>query len=193
MTTTVADRTRGAHILEAAVTVIAEGGQGSLTMRSVAAAADVSLAQVQYYFRSRAELVAAAFDHATAEFLDALQAIDGEETTLARLRSVLWLWLPLDTARERRARTWIAYAATAAVDAEVAAASARLDVELRSWLHDELAALQRNGELRSAITASHAPQLLAMLDGVVLQCLALPVESRAALAEQTIGTWLTEH
>ena len=191
MSTVVAER-RGAHILDAAVTVIAEDGLASLTMRSVAAATGVSLAQVQYYFRSRAELVTAAFDHAGAEFLGEVHAIGDGERTLARLRAILWLWLPLDAVRARRARTWIAYAACAATDAAMAAASAQLDEELRAWLHAELVELERNGELRGALSPSHAAQLLALLDGVVLHCLALDMEDREPFAELTLGAWLTD-
>lgn len=174
---------RGAHILDAALTVIAGEGSDALSMRRVAAASGVSLAQVQYYFRTKAELVAAAFEYAGDQFLASLKAVDAAPVTLARLRRILWLWLPLDADRERRARVWLAYSATAATHPALAATSAQLDDDLRAWLAQELDALQRTGELTAA-------QLLALIDGTVLQSLVLPIDAREAFAERILGAWL---
>jgi AcrR family transcriptional regulator len=44
------------HVLEAVIDVIAERGLEAATMRNVAAAAGISLAQVQYYFHSKDNL-----------------------------------------------------------------------------------------------------------------------------------------
>lgn len=162
-------------------------------MRSVAARAGASVAQVQYYFHSRAELISAAFDHASTEFLATLQTVRSGELSLQRLRDIVWLWLPLDLDREKRARVWLAYAATAATDENLAAASARLDADLRDWFTDQLEALQRTGLIRpGGNPRDTAARLLAMVDGVTVHCLVLPVEARPALAERVIGMWLDQ-
>jgi AcrR family transcriptional regulator len=54
---------RRAHIAESLVRVAARDGLHAVTMRSVAAEADVSLRLVQYYFHSKAELLHGALAH----------------------------------------------------------------------------------------------------------------------------------
>ena len=43
---------RGDHLLDALVAVAAAGGMAAISVRAVAAEAGVSIAQVQYYFRT---------------------------------------------------------------------------------------------------------------------------------------------
>lgn len=165
--------TRGEHVLDAVLTVLAEQGVGALSVRTVAAAAGVSPAQVQYYYRTKNDLVKAAYEYAADQFVADLEAAEA-----ATLRDVLLLWLPLDERRERRARVWLAYAATAAVDPALAKEAAALDADLRNRLAE------------ANLTDDEAAQLLALLDGTTLHCLVLPMESRRALVERTVEPFL---
>lgn len=184
-------RERGAHLLDAALAVVAEDGFGAVSMRSVAARAEVSLAQVQYYFGTKAGLITAAFDQTNREFLATLGAPLPGRPSLDRLRSIIWLWLPLDEEREKRARVWLAYAATAATDAELAVKAAALDVELKRWFTEQLTDLQRAGHAAPQLDAADtAAQLLALIDGITVHCLMVQMEARPALAERTLGNWL---
>lgn len=163
------------RLLDGVLAVLAEQGVGSLSVRSVAAAADVSPAQVQYYYRTKAELVRAGFDHAGEQFLADVAAAQP-----ATLRGIVEQWLPLDDRRERRARVWLAYAAISAVDAELAATSARLDEELRSWFLDQ------------GLSEQAAAQLFALIDGVTVQCLMLPPSERRSFVERTVVPFVSE-
>ncbi len=163
------------RIVDGVVSVLADRGAGALSVRSVAAAAGVSPAQVQYYYRTKGELIRAGFNHAGEQFVADIRAAD--PTTL---RDIVEQWLPLDSPRERRARVWLAYAALSAVDAELAAESARLDEELRRWLA---------GRGLSVHTAS---QLFALIDGVTVQCLVLPMPERRALIDRVISPFIAE-
>ena len=165
--------TRGEHVLDAVLTVLAQQGIGALSVRTVAAAAGVSPAQVQYYYRSKSDLVRAAYEYAADQFVADLEAADA-----ATLHDILLLWLPLDERRERRARVWLAYAATAAVDPELGAEAASVDADLRARLAE------------ADLTAEQAAQLLALLDGVTLHCLVLPMAERQALVERTVAPFL---
>lgn len=157
------------RLLDAVMTVLAEHGVGALSIRSVAAAAGVSPAQVQYYYRTKSELVGAGFDYAGEQFL-----ADVEAAQASTLWDFVQQWLPLDDRRERRARVWLAYAALSAIDAELAAASAHLDQELRQWFIDQ------------GLSEQAAAQLLALIDGVTVQCLMLPQSERHKLVERTV-------
>lgn len=158
-----------AHLLDGVMTVLADQGVGALSVRSVAAAAGVSPAQVQYYYRTKSDLVRAGFDHAGEQFL-----ADVAAARPATLMDFVRQWLPLDDRRERRARVWLAYAAMSAADAELAAASARLDEELRQWF------------IGRGLSDQAASQLFALIDGVTAQCLMLPQAQRQVLVERTI-------
>ncbi|WP_336662578.1 TetR/AcrR family transcriptional regulator [Leucobacter sp. USHLN154] len=157
------------HLLDGVLTVLAERGVGALSVRTVAAAARVSPAQVQYYYRTKSELVRAGFDYAGEQFL--ADVVAAQPVTLM---DFVQQWLPLDDRRERRARVWLAYAAISAADPELAAASAELDEELRRWF------ISRN------LSDHAASQLFAMIDGVTVQCLMLPQSERRPLIERTL-------
>ncbi|NKT14655.1 TetR family transcriptional regulator [Rhodococcus hoagii] len=162
------------RLLDGVMTVLAEQGVGALSVRSVAAAAGVSPAQVQYYYRTKSELVRAGFDYAAEQFL--ADVVAAQPRTLM---DFVQQWLPLDDRRERRARVWLAYAAISAADAELAVASAQLDQELRRWFIDQ------------NLSDHAAAQLFALIDGVTVQCLMLPQSERRSLVERTIVPFLS--
>lgn len=182
---------RGEHVLEATVRVIAEHGVAGLSMRRVAADSEVSLAQVQYYFRTKDDLIAAAFGFVGDEFLAALQTALPADTSWRRLHAAIWLWLPLDTERERAARVWFAFTTAAAVSPRLAALSADLDGQLRSWFTQELENLQTAGQLAASVAVRPAAaQILALIDGATLQGLTMPVEARHDHFADTIDHYL---
>lgn len=161
------------RLLDGVLTVLAEQGVGSLSIRSVAAAAGISPAQVQYYYRTKSELVRAGFDYAGEQFL--ADVVAAEDDTLM---GFVQQWLPLDDRRERRARVWLAYAAISVVDTELAAESAQLDEELRRWF------IERN------LSDHAASQLFALIDGVTIQCLMLPQSQRRSFVDRTLVPFL---
>ena len=61
-------------VLEAACRVIAERGAEATRFTDVAAASGVPVSTLQYYFGSREDLLVAAFRHASANELAALEA-----------------------------------------------------------------------------------------------------------------------
>ncbi|MFC7620220.1 TetR/AcrR family transcriptional regulator [Microlunatus sp. GCM10028923] len=177
-------RQRGAHILDAAVRLIAADGLAGLSIRTVAAEAGVSLAQVQYYFGTKDALIEAAFDHAGAEFLSRLEPVLAGPSSPHRLRELIMLWLPLDQDRERRVKVWLAFAGAAASRPALAESSRRTDRELLRWFEDELAGL---GVTDPAVQSAH---LLALIDGLALRCLVLTPRARSALIKQVLDSHL---
>ncbi len=180
---------RGAHLLEAALSVVAEEGLGAVSMRSVAARADVSTAQVQYYFRTKAELVSGAYDRAHEQFLATLLATLPGPPTSERLSRVVRLWLPLDPERDRRARVWLAFTAAAVNEPELAGRAATLDGELRRWFTRELRSVTQD----DVDPAGLAAQLLALIDGLTTQLLVLAPADRGALADRVLLGWFARH
>jgi AcrR family transcriptional regulator len=183
---------RGAHVLDAALEVIADEGFAALTMRSVAAAAAVSLAQVQYYFRSKDELLAAAFEHVSDDVVARTSAVEDSGHSREVLRALLHVWLPLDEPRARAARVWLAFTAAAATSPTLGPMNAALDADLRSDFAGLLGQAQAAGELEPGVDVEvEAALLLAVVDGLALQALALPAAQRADFLSRGLDTHLS--
>lgn len=180
------DSRRGVHILDAAVRLIAADGLAAVSIRAVATEAGVSLAQVQYYFRSKDQLVTAAFEHASEKFLFRLAAVLERPRSRRRLRAALGLWLPLDDEREQWVKVWLAFVAAAASRPALAERARQADEQVITWLTTELTALGADNP------AGAAARLLAMIDGVALHCLTLPRRSRTPYIRRTIDAHLTQ-
>ncbi|WP_344211105.1 TetR/AcrR family transcriptional regulator [Kribbella sancticallisti] len=182
---------RGTHILEAVVEVIAERGLEGATMRNVAGAAGISLAQVQYYFRSKDELVAAAFRHVIQLFDTKLATVDLSGPPRRVLRQALELWLPLDEPRARDARVWLAFSAAATTSPTLKEIAASTDSELRVAFARLLDAAAAEGDLPDVTdTETEAGLLLAVIDGLVIQALALAEPLRPHFLTVSLETHL---
>jgi AcrR family transcriptional regulator len=185
------EQRRGAHVLDAVLDVIAERGLEAATMRTVAAAAGISLAQVQYYFHSKDELVASAFRHVTERFDEKLATVDLSGPPRKVLREALELWLPLDDDRARDARVWLAFNAASVTSPALAGIAAATDAELRVAFARLLDAAIADGHLAEVTdTETEAGLLLAVLDGLVMQGLTLPVDDRNAFLTQSLNAHL---
>ncbi len=160
-------------------------------MRTVAAAAGISLAQVQYYFHSKDELVAAAFQHISELFDLKLATVDLTAPPRRVLRQALELWLPLDDSRARDARIWLAFTAAAATSPTLREIAATTDSEQRTALARALDAAAAAGELPEVTdTETEAAVLLAVVDGLTVQALAMPAELRPTFLARSLDAHL---
>jgi AcrR family transcriptional regulator len=172
--------------------VIAEGGLEAATLRTVAGAAGISLAQVQYYFPSKDDLVAAAFRYTTRKFDEKLATVDLSGPPQKVLRQALELWLPLDEPRARDARVWLAFSAAAASSETLKEIAATTDNELRVAFARLLDAAIAEGYLAEVTdTETEAAVLLAVIDGLMVQGLSLPPADRATFLSQSLDSHLS--
>lgn len=161
-------------------------------MRNVAGAAGISLAQVQYYFRSKDELVAAAFRHVIELFDLKLATVDLSGPPRRVLRQALELWLPLDETRARDARVWLAFSAAAATSPALKEIAATTDNELRVAFARLLDAAAAEGDLPDVTdTETEAGLLLAVVDGLVIQALTLTEPLRTKFLSTSLDAHLT--
>ena len=127
-------RERRALIADALMRVAAEQGLEAVSLRHVAAAAEVSAGMVQHYFRTRDEMMVFALavvrERNEARVRSAVEALGATPAPRALLRAMLAELLPLDEDRRADGRVALAFLAYTAVRPAVAAA-----------LHDETAAL----------------------------------------------------
>lgn len=122
---------RRREIVEASWEVIAGEGLDGLTMRKIAAAAGCTTGRLTHYFANREELVLAALRAVYAAAAERMTAArDAGGTARERLLHMLEETLPLDEARLREWKIWIAFWGAAASDERLAAEN---DVRHEEW------------------------------------------------------------
>lgn len=179
---------RRAQIADALVRVAGRHGLHAVTMRSVAAEAGVSLRLVQYYFRSKAQLLAGALDHLERESHRRWDA------RLARLpdprsaRQVLDAFVAEALPTDEESRTfhlvWTSYAVLAMTEPELAeqpfvAGPDRLERQLT----DVLRGARAGGEIAPGLDpGAEAARLLSITHGLGTSVLVGQRTARAATA-----------
>lgn len=176
---------RRADIAAAVWRLTVEEGLDAVSMRSVAAAAGVSLGQVQHYFASKDDLLLAAVDLIGAQFGRRWAAASPEPTPRALIRTYLRQLLPLDEERRVEAHVGSAFLARAPH-------SPRIAEMLRggfTWATDLLVGWLEDAQRAGQVDAGRDPRreartLVALVDGLAIHALVghyPPAEAGAAL------------
>ncbi|MEU6913426.1 TetR/AcrR family transcriptional regulator [Streptomyces olindensis] len=168
---------RRVRIAEAVCALIARSGMEAVSLRDVAAEADVSMGAVQRCFRTKEDMLLFALEHVSqhvSERADRRIAAASEPQAAATL---LWHTLTelalLDTESRAQAHVWLAFVGHAS-------ASERLSAVLRETyakLHDLVVWIVRYGQDTGEIpghfdAVQEARSLLAVADGLTVQVLA---------------------
>ncbi len=146
--------------------VIAADGLKAATLRRVAAEAGCTTGALTHYYTDRRSLLVdalrAAHYQAGARMMDAAK---GTSSHGARLQAVLLEALPLDAARMREWRVWLAFWAESMTDAELAKENARRYAEWRQLLEDLIRPLMRT----RAEAKRELAYVVALVDGLGLR------------------------
>ena len=176
------------HVLDAVETLIATRGLDNVSIREVATEAGVSIGTVQYYCRSKDEMLVMAFE-AVAERI--ARRVDARDKTLPigdQLFGGLLELLPVDELRTREARICLAFTARSLVSPVLNAVRYRLVIGLRWQCAEAYRGAAAMGEL---LTDDDPDDLAAMtaayIDGLLMHMLTDPPvlsheEGTAALA-----------
>jgi AcrR family transcriptional regulator len=159
---------RRAEILRAARGIAARDGLAAVSVRSVAAEADIGASTLRYYFPTQRELHDAVAAASLDEQLDDLRIADAELDPATRLTECLAQFLPPSNERIHELDSWLAlHHAVRRGDADaapLAAMSARAAARVDGWL----GMLAEEGMLRDAPRRQHLATVLAVVDGVCL-------------------------
>jgi AcrR family transcriptional regulator len=164
---------RRLEILEATCRVIAREGTDGLRMGTVAAEAGVSSALLHYYFATRADLLAQAFDHADAKADQAAEAaLAGVDDPLDRLRRLLLIYSGGDDVFREDWVLWVEMWRSAIFDERMAESVRRSNA---TW-NDQIAGLideaLKAGSINPNVDVDDAAlRLAAVVDGLGLQIL----------------------
>ena len=181
---------RRRQLVEASWTVIARDGIEGATLRKVAAAANCTTGRIAHYFTGRDELIVSALRAAYTDAGKRMAAIiETEAKTEAdartRLSRVVYEGLPLDAARLREWKVWIAFWAAAASDVDLAQENARRYAEWQQLLSELIAKISGNQGVEGQALA-----LVCMIDGLGIRATLVPSEKNRGLARAAIDAWI---
>lgn len=163
---------RRRRIAAALQRIAAREGLEGVSIRTVAAEAELSVGAVQRDFATKDELLHFALREtmdAVAERFSGIRIGPRGLTFAEGLRAVLLDLLPADDERLAHARVWAAFYARAAVDPGFAAVLTEFDVLARAALTAAVSYAEQEGELAAGLTVEGAVELiLVLLDGVWL-------------------------
>lgn len=142
---------RQAQFADAALRVLAREGMGSVTFRTVAAEAGMSLGAVQKAFRHKDEMLRVMFARLRETASGPAHLEPGGPTVHEWLVERMMSLLPLDEHRRAAELQRASFAERAAFEPEIAAAVAASDHELRTALADMMRQAQASGQLAAAV------------------------------------------
>lgn len=181
------DQRRGEIIL-ALWQLIARHGIEGVSLRTVAAAAGVSVGRIQHYFGTKEALVRAGCEAMVAGAQDRYEDQTAGEPPLARLRFVLTHAIPDSATIRFGTSLWYAYLAKATDDPAIGA----LLAETKRGTERECARLIADATAGSGVAVEPtqtARRLLALADGLVLRVLVgdLTATETAALLDTELA------
>jgi AcrR family transcriptional regulator len=159
----------------------------------------VSIGTVQYYCRSKDEMLQMAFDYVIGRIVGRATGVDGPGPTGttavgAVLRSGLLEFLPLDEERSVEARVYLAFAARAAVSAELARVQQTLMGEMRTLCAQAFALAAEQGQATTGLDpALAAAATVAIVDGLLLHMLTDPAGMPATTAVAVLDAHLRRY
>jgi AcrR family transcriptional regulator len=178
-------------IAEAVFEVIGRRGFDAVSLRDVAAQADVSMGRVQHYFTSKQEMLLFALAHMRTRVLTRLQAELGrlaDPTRRETIRAALRVMLPVDEPSRQEASVNIAFFSAATVTPAYAALLREGYARLLAMSQAQLRAAAEADEIADGINTDHEAAALFFtiqgLIGPILIDLFTPEDALALLDHQ---------
>jgi AcrR family transcriptional regulator len=183
------------RLLDALVAITAERGLDRASMREVAAAAGVSIGTVQYYCRSKDEMLRMAFEYVIGRIIARVSAIADTGRAGHMLRQGVLEFLPLDQTRCIEARVYLAFVARAAISPPLAQLQHALQAQMRDTCTRAFALASQRGEAVADFDPEVAAMAtMAMVDGLMLHMLTdptgMPADTAIAVLCAHLGRFL---
>lgn len=167
MTHTSSLLTKDAALTDELLRIVAERGLDQVSVREVAAAANVSIGTVQHYFPTKDKMLVAAYAEVVTRIRTRLQRVRFGADVRQNLSALLAELLPLDERRMAECRVHLAFAARAATTPELAKTQRAALAELHNGVAKAFAdAWGRDVPRATCALAAHAA--IATGDGLAL-------------------------
>jgi AcrR family transcriptional regulator len=156
---------RRVDVLRAVANLIAEHGIDGMSMRQVADAAGLSTGTINYYFRNKQTLIAAAMDYVYS--LPADRDAHRNKPALEQIRNAISIFSFTTEGHRRWWRFWLEYAARAARDQDLMDSHDERYTRQRRYFRALIDAGREDRELRPDIDVDETVDtLLALIDGL---------------------------
>ncbi|WP_225728437.1 MULTISPECIES: TetR/AcrR family transcriptional regulator [unclassified Nocardia] len=178
---------RRGQLLDRFADAIADGGIEGVSIRDLAARAQVSIGTVQYYFATKADLLMAAWQHMRDQADARLRRSGIADLEPGEMLFGLAEFLLPPTREDRLSRVWLALVARAAHDRRIA------EVHREQWRETEdllARVLARANPAREAESRDAAAELLALLDGLAIAVLTEPARVAPERARRIARGWV---
>jgi AcrR family transcriptional regulator len=177
---------RRRQIAEAVFRLAGRQGLDSVTLRHVAAAAGISMGQVQHYFATKDEMLMFAFkvisERAEQRIGAAVSRVAEPDDTRLVLRALLVEMLPLNDAARAEAPVLVAFLARIVVEPELAESLQADSQAFNGFIANMILGAQQNGATVPELNpVREATTLLALVDGLMGHLLTGQVTATAAL------------
>lgn len=159
-------RPREAALTDALLGIVADRGLDQVSVREVASAAGVSIGTVQHYFRTKDDMLAAAFNEVVRRIRIRVTSVGFGPQARSNIATVLNELLPLDSRRAAEARVQVAFAARAATVPALAAIQRSVLSEIIEALTGAFALAAAGATPEQCRTAAHLA--VAAVDGLAL-------------------------
>lgn len=173
------------RLLDAVTAVLLEEGFEGISVRKVAARAEVSIGAVQHHFPTKDAMLQAAMDRASAAFQTELaQRVPADASPEDALRALLGALLTAGPDQRSTAVLWVARLARAAVHRPTAEAHAREWGQLAGVVAGLVGRVRP--DLDAAEVDDAAAALLALVDGLAVTVLREPARMPPARAHRLL-------
>ncbi|MCC4250430.1 TetR/AcrR family transcriptional regulator [Microbacterium testaceum] len=160
------ESTRRTEIMEAVERLLARGGLNAVTMRAVAAEADVSLRLVQYYGSTKDELLSATLDRLADKSVERWRARtrrQGDESPLEVIKGFYDEALPTDRASQDFHRVGVCMEGLALTGTDMAGQAYQRHL---GGVEDHLSGVLESGGLSATAARRLALEVMALAHGV---------------------------
>lgn len=179
---------RRRQVAEAVCRLASRQGLEAVSLRQVAAEAQVSMGLIQHYFSSKDEMLLFAFETMSERAGDRVaraMAVLGEKaTTKQQLRVLLTVMVPADDDSRFEAPLWVAFLARAVVEPSLAGRLVADNETLLDFITSQLREARDRGEADPSTDPQREARLLAALaDGLMVRSLVDPEQAATAIAD----------
>ena len=173
-------------LLDAARAVIAERGLHATTVRDIAAAGEVAVGTVTYHFSGIEEVLAGVLESETATYSAPIWARAGAAPTgLDGLTALIDGLIASDVRTHEHWKLWLDFWALAAHYPQYSSWQSRVYRDLHALVAGLLTRGRQDGSLTVVDAATEAVELIALLDGLVVQAY-LPCSRLSPLRARTM-------
>ena len=174
-------------IVEAMWRVVLRDGFAAVSVRSVAAEAEMSKTMIGHYFAKQADVLALAVEQTIDSVTEQIDADDLDELTLDRAVSIVLTMIPTTKRRRQEASVWLALLAESERDPDLRPVLSHLNASVLDGARQLLDGMRSSGLLaRRRDVELEARRLHALIDGLSLQSLTDPGSARPKVVRSVV-------